>query len=398
MSWEEQVWEAQRVLIERERKEEDSKKRKSMAMSKDKVEVNMEGKGKRQKLTSEVALEQIDEAALTVQLVKWVKEHGVVSTANTYATYIKQFRSFCEVGGLTAFPASPTSVAAFLKHLHEKGLAKSTTNVASAAIASEYKLADEKTPTQSKLVQAVKAVIGREGKPEQPKEPLTVELLQRIVRDTKKNSWTDTRDNFMIVLLMAAMLRESELVALRMQGENEDVWLENYKEGEGTEYEVLFVYVEKSKTDQERHGHTIVVGPAEDKSICPVALFKQWKKVRWQDNPFLFHAKSADRKLSNQTPNGRLKARLARIGVDPKKFGSHSGRRGMATAAAASRVHERLMRKHGNWRSDCIYRYIDESMANRLQVSAAVFRPQEFARNSAHGSGSGSGSGLAPVG
>jgi hypothetical protein len=271
MSWEEQVCEAQRVLIERE-KEAGSKKRKSMSVSEEKVVVNMEGKGKRQKLTSEVALEQIDEAALTAQLVKWVKEHGVVSTATTYATYIKQFRSFCEMGGLTAFPASPTTVAAFLKYLHERGLAKSTTNVASAAIASEYKLADEKSP-------------------EQPKLPLTVELLQRIVRDTKKNSWTDTRDNFMIVLLMAAMLRESELVA-------------------------------------------IVVGPAEDKSICPVALFKHWKKVRWQDNPFLFHAKSADRKLSNQTPNGRLKARLARISVDPKRFGSHSGRRGMATAAA----------------------------------------------------------------
>jgi len=389
MSWEQKVWEAQRVAIENERKEEEKKKRKNVELEEDKIE----GTDKRRKKTDEKAVEQIDEAALTAQLVQWVKQHGVVSTTNTYATYIKQFRSFCEVGGLVPFPASPATVAAFLKYLHEaKGLAKSTTNVASAAIASEYKLADAKTPTQSKLVKAVKAVIGRESKPEQPKLPLTVELLQRIVRDTKKNNWVDIRDNFMIVLLMAAMLRESELVALRMQGENEDVWLENYKEDEGKEYEVLFVYVEKSKTDQERHGHTIVVGPAEDKSICPVTLFKQWKRVRWQDHPYLFHAKTAEKKLNNQTPNGRLKVRLSRIGVDASKYGSHSGRRGMATAAAASRVQERLMRKHGNWKSDCIYRYIEESMANRLQVSAAVFRPVEYAR------GNGGGSGSAPVG
>jgi len=390
MSWEQKVRKAQAAAMGKGRKQEETKKRKSVEAHKDK----MEAPDKRQKKVDEKAIEQIDEATLTAQLVQWVKQHGVSSTTNTYATYIKQFRSFCEAGGLTPFPASPTTVAAFLKYLHEgKGLAKSTTNVASAAIASEYKLADVKTPTQSKLVKAVKAVIGREGKPEQPKLPLTVALLQRIVKDTKKGSWIDIRDNFMVVLLMAAMLRESELVALRMHGENEDVWLENFKEEGGKEYEVLFVYVEKSKTDQERRGHTIVVGPAEDPSICPIALFKQWRKVRWQDHPYLFHAKSAERKMSSQTPNGRLKARLSRIGEDATKYGSHSGRRGMATAAAASRVQERLMRKHGNWKSDCIYRYIEESMSNRLQVSAAVFRPTEYAR----GNG-GSGSRPAPVG
>jgi len=51
----------------------------------------------------------------------------------------------------------------------------------------------------------------------------------------------------------------------------------------------------------------------------------------------------------------------------------------MATAAAAMGIQERLLRKHGNWRNDCIYRYIVESLKNRLEVSAVVFRPAEAA-------------------
>lgn len=103
----------------------------------------------------EEADEHIDEAALREELLRWIKKNGVKSTTNTYATYLKQFRSFCAVGGLSAFPASPATVAAFLRYLSEgRGLKANTTSVASAAIASEYKLTGLTAPTRETLVKA----------------------------------------------------------------------------------------------------------------------------------------------------------------------------------------------------------------------------------------------------
>ena len=52
-------------------------------------------------------------------------------------------------------------------------------------------------------------------------------------------------------------------------------------EGDGVLTKVLFIFVEKFKTDQERRGHTIVLGA--DKAHpwkCPILFFKAHMKVR----------------------------------------------------------------------------------------------------------------------
>ena len=56
---------------------------------------------------------------------------------------------------------------------------------------------------------------------------------------------------------------------------------------------------------------------------------------------------------------------------------SHSCRKGGATAAAAAGVEEQLIRRHGNWRSECVHMCITESMANRLSVTESILRQQD---------------------
>jgi integrase len=314
----------------------------------------------------------VHEEKLRGDLVGWVRQHAVESTRLTYAPHIRQFHDFCNMRGLQSFPASDATVAEFLKFRYQSSdVSRSTIGVASAAIASEYKLTGLESPTQSPLVAAVKAVIAREGKPIQRKEPLTPDLFKRIIGNSRPGSWIDARDDFMIALAFTTGMRESNEMALRMTGDFQDVWLDTYPVN-GVMTEVLFVFLEKSKTDQIRNGHTLVVGPAHDQRICPIALFKRWMGLRNPLAPFLFHARNKIEKLSATIPNGRLKHRLKRIGVDPRKYGSHSARRGLATQAAKAGVQERLIKKHCNWRSDAVYVYIEESLANRLSVSAAI--------------------------
>ena len=78
--------------------------------------------------------------------------------------------------------------------------------------------------------------------------------------------------------------------------------------------------------------------------------------------------------LSAKTFNHIVKDRLEAIGVDPTEYGSHSMRRGGATAAAAQGICERLIRKHGNWApgSRVVQMYIDDALMHVLETSQAI--------------------------
>ena len=54
------------------------------------------------------------------------------------------------------------------------------------------------------------------------------------------------------------------------------------------------------------------------------------------------------------------------------KYGSHSLRKGGATAAAAAKVRTHVIKRHGRWLSDAVYIYIVDPVGERLEVSKAV--------------------------
>jgi hypothetical protein len=57
------------------------------------------------------------------------------------------------------------------------------------------------------------------------------------------------------------------------------------------------------------------------------------------------------------------------LGLDPKQYGTHSGRRGGASGAAANDVPDRLFKAHGGWRSE---RAKDGYVVSRLQEKLSV--------------------------
>jgi site-specific recombinase XerD len=307
------------------------------------------------------------EDKLKQQSIAWVNSHANVNTAKAYKTYDKQFQQFCRQQGVPSFPAGAGTVAAFLRSLHERNLAKATVNnVACAAIANAYKFAGVPSPTTDPLVRATRKVIAKRSKPEQPKKPLEVWMLKKMAAACKQNDFTNVRDVFLTILLMAAMLRRSEAAALEV----DDVWLDTLEDKQtGKQEEVLFIFVAKSKTDQERRGHTIVVGAADDAEICPLRWFRKYAAMRRKTAKALFHNATVSTKMADSTVNTRVKTLLKAIGVAPEQYGSHSGRSGGATAAAAANVEIALIKRHGNWRSDCVYRYIRPNFIALVGVS-----------------------------
>jgi len=63
---------------------------------------------------------------------------------------------------------------------------------------------------------------------------------------------------------------------------------------------------------------------------------------------------------------------IAKVGLDPSLFSSHSFRRGGATWAFRAQVPGELVKVHGDWRSDAYLKYLDFSLDQRLLVAQAM--------------------------
>ena len=302
----------------------------------------------------------------------WVQRHRPVNTVKAYNTYQRQFQTFCAEKMQATRNPPPVMVAAFIKDCVEKRnlSANTASKVVPAAIADEYKRGGLPNPLKHPLVKATMQTAARVGKQPVRKAPLLLKHLEEIMtHENKGNEFRLVRNQFLIMVMMGGMLRESEAVALT----SDDVWVDEVTV-ESKSKKVLFIFIEKSKTDQERRGHTVVLGENEKNPIlCPVTWFEKYVAVRNRKKKFFFHAHGTGDALAKTTPHHILKAMLEQMGVDAKKYGSHSCRRGGCTAAAAKHIQERLLMRHGNWKSSAVHDYIMEPMEDLLSVSLAIF-------------------------
>jgi hypothetical protein len=95
---------------------------------------------------------------------------------------------------------------------------------------------------------------------------------------------------------------------------------------------------------------------------------------RSKDSEFYFHAEGDTTKLSTSKPNSVLKKQLKAIGVkDIHRFSSRSARAGGATAASAAGIEVALLKRHGGWVSECVYRYVRPSTDQLLSVSKSLW-------------------------
>ena len=252
-----------------------------------------------------------------------------------------------------------------LHGLEERALSRSTlTDVIPAAVEDLFRF-EETSPGRGDpvMLRGMKKAIRTRTKCSVPRKPVIREQLEMMARQAG-NSLRAVRDILILILMFVGCLRESEAVRLM----EEDVYL---REENGTE--VLYVLVRKSKTDQYGENAMILISSCKGSPICPAMWYKRHKALR-RESTYLFHKvpKGSLEPLAVGTPYELIKSQLRSIGVEPKGYGSHSLRRGGATAAAAKKVRMHILKRHGRWRSDAVYLYIVDAPEEQLGVSQAI--------------------------
>jgi site-specific recombinase XerD len=255
--------------------------------------------------------------------VDLAKAEKAVSTRKAYGTDFRLFKAWCDGKGVSALPASPETVAAYLAT--QAGTSKtSTLGRRVAAIRYAHKLAGLPLPTDAEGVKATMRGIRRTfGTARVRKAPAIAGKMVGMVA-TAPDKLVGLRDRALLLIGFGGALRRSELVAL-------DV-------ADCVETEIgLLVTIRGSKTDQERAGVTIAI--ARGDIACPVKALRKWLDAAGIEAGPIFRPinKAGTVRASRLTCRSVaniVKAYAGRAGFDARTFSGHSLRAGFLTSAA----------------------------------------------------------------
>jgi site-specific recombinase XerD len=289
----------------------------------------------------------------------FAKAEKATATRRAYKTDFASFQAWCVDRRVSALPAEPATVAAFLGWEASRQTRPSTIGRRVAAIRYAHKLAGHEVPTDDERVRATMRGIRRTvGTAPSRKTPATADRIMAMV-PVAGTRLADLRDRALLLLGFAGAFRRSELVALDVED------MEETKEG-------LRAKIRRGKTDQEGKGTMIAI--VRGAVVCPVAAYRAWiEAANISTGPVFRPIAKGDRlqevRLTDRSVAKIVKAHAARIGLDPAGFSGHSLRSGFLTSAAA--------------RGASIFKMMDVSRHKSMDTLRGYIRDAELFRDHA---------------
>ncbi|XP_071107737.1 integrase/recombinase xerD homolog isoform X1 [Haliotis cracherodii] len=297
------------------------------------------------------------------------------STSRKYHYGFKAWQRWANSNSICVdVPVQPLHCAIYLVAVMQRNDSFSSVQTAFYSMRHVHNLLGLPSPTDNSLVRNVLEAAKRKlSKPKCKKEPITVDILEKLV-DVKQHSdcLKDIRIVAMSLVAYAGFLRSAELLNLKRC---DIIFYESY----------MTVFIEKSKTDMYRDGAWLLISRTRGK-LCPVSWLETYVEAACIDNEsqeYLFRNLSKCktsyvlRKQNSSMSYTRLREEFieafAPFVRDISKYGLHSLRAGGATAAANNGVPDRMFKRHGRWKSENAKDgYVKDSVEHRLSVSMSL--------------------------
>jgi len=150
------------------------------------------------------------------------------------------------------------------------------------------------------------------------------------------------RDRSLLLVGFAGAFRRSELASLNLG----DVLFTT---------DGLTVRLRRSKTDPEGAGRKVGIPFGSKASTCPVRALRAWLEAAGIDQGPLFHHVTRHgglrKRLSGHAVGAIVKPAAAHAGLEAARFGGHSLRTGLATAAARAGKPEHVIARQTGHKS-----------------------------------------------
>jgi integrase len=289
------------------------------------------------------------------------------NTLAAYTSDLQAFGAWCWARSVSAIPASPETVAAYIA---DRGtdLSPRTLQRHCASIAQAHRLKGLPSPTQHELVRtclqglrakaATSRPVRRKGR--KTKAPaLLAEQVRMILRRIDPDTGAGLRDIALMLVGYKAALRRSELAGLQ--------WWQVEWSAEG-----VLLRLQASKTDKANTGQTVALAH-ETGAFCPVEALRRWRSWCLENTglkPDDLEAGAVFRSLNKHQQLGTsltshavgqiVKQRAEAVGL--QGITAHSLRRGHLTEGHRRGKSEADLMRTSRHRSVAVFRsYIDEA-------------------------------------
>jgi hypothetical protein len=190
-----------------------------------------------------------------IRIAEAITASHAESTRSVYAIAWNQWERWCAAREVTALPAAPAMICAYLTARAAQGLSVGTLDLACGAIAYRHRMHGLDDPVLSEGVRQVRRGLRRivGTAPRRQARPLRLGEIRRIVAAIDRTTGKGARDAAIILVGFASAMRRSELARLTLA----DV---EVKPGG------VLLQVCRSKTDQDGDGQVVAVAQARTHS------------------------------------------------------------------------------------------------------------------------------------
>lgn len=306
--------------------------------------------------------ELVPSSSITRQLMDWANAaQGAYapSTERAYQADFDAFRAWCAIAQLSPLPATPETVATYLRSQSAAGRAVATLRRRAATIARLHTAAGLPSPCRSEPVRlALRALARERGTQQRQASPITLRDAHKIEAKilTDDARLKDVRDLALLLVGKDLLARASELVSLTVDAVTFDV-------EDGTAHIVL----RRRKTSTETQD--CLIGPDA------AAALKRWLQEAGISSGPIFRSitkggKPTDTQLTTRDVSRILKALASRARLDASRVSSHSLRVGTAVDCVAANIDAASIMQAGGWTSvRMVARYTSKLAAKRGAIA-----------------------------
>ena len=210
--------------------------------------------------------QRIDPARLRANMAKFAGNRISENTRRTYAAQWRAFDEWCAANGLPSMPAEEATAAAYVEHLYDAGKARSSIDVARAAIGKAHAEAGCADPFAGlgEFMRSVVRTLAGEGRTTPRVKPtITLDDLRAMSRACG-DGLLGLRDRALILVAYAGWMRRAEPLKLRADAME---W--------GSDYVKCWLGV--TKTDQTGTAREFVTIPrVDDAEVCGYRALRAW--------------------------------------------------------------------------------------------------------------------------
>ena len=299
-----------------------------------------------------------------------IAEGRSINTRKSYHYSFKQWQEWAFRNGCIPLPANELSFATFLGYLISKNASFPKIHNIFYAVKHYHIISRSKDPCKSFVVKRLYDAARRRCKKGfNKKRALTVEDIKMLHNYLASNDDLENlRTWTMIIIMFTGFLRFDE--ASNIQRGHIDFHRDH-----------VSIFLPESKGDIYRDGDSVVIAKIEG-SLCPVSALRTYITVTGtnDDKLFLFRAITKTKTkqylrrknvpISYNTVRNKVLVTGVKAGIDCSRVGTHSLRAGGSSIAANNGTNDRLLKRHGRWRSDRSKDgYVQDNLERRLSVT-----------------------------